>query len=199
MIRILFVCHGNICRSTMAEFIMKDIVKKQHLENQFHIESSATHTDEIWNGQGSPVYPPAKAKLREYGIGTPDNELGVSAKRARLTSSADYDKFDFIIGMDSANIRDLNRLFSGDPEDKVYKMLEFAARSGDVADPWYTGNFDDTWRDCSDGCHGLFRQILMTPEYAKMLGDSEDSEDYDYDGYDDDKDLGLIHDDFPRG
>ena len=200
MIRILFVCHGNICRSTMAEFIMKDIVRKQHLEDQFHIESSATHTDEIWNGQGSPVYPPAKAKLREYGIGTPDNELGVSAKRARLTSRADYDKFDFIIGMDSANIRDLKRLFSGDPEDKVYKMLEFADRSGDVADPWYTGNFDDTWRDCSDGCHGLFRQILMTPEYAKMLGGNEGSEDYDYDGYDDDdKDLGLIHDDFPRG
>ncbi len=197
-IHILFVCHGNICRSTMAEFIMKDIVKKQHLEDQFHIESSATHTDEIWNGQGSPVYPPARAKLREYGIGTPDNELGVSAKRARLTSRADYDKFDFIIGMDSANIRDLNRLFSGDPENKVYKMLEFADRSGDVADPWYTGNFDDTWRDCSDGCHGLFRQILMTPEYAKILSDGIDENANDY--YDEaDRDSGLIHDDFPRG
>ena len=196
MIRILFVCHGNICRSTMAEFIMKDIVRKQHLEDQFHIESSATHTDEIWNGQGSPVYPPARAKLREYGIGTPENELGVSAKRARLTSRADYDKFDFIIGMDSANIRDLKRLFSGDPEDKVYKMLEFADRSGDVADPWYTGNFDDTWRDCSEGCHGLFRQILMTPEYAKILSDNTD--DISNDSYDD-QDPGLIHDDFPRG
>ncbi len=195
MIRILFVCHGNICRSTMAEFIMKDIVHKQNLDEYFHIESSATHTDEIWNGQGSPVYPPAKAKLREYGIGTPDNELGVSAKRARLTSRTDYDKFDFIIGMDSANIRDLKRLFSGDPENKVYKMLEFADRSGDVADPWYTGNFDDTWRDCSDGCHGLFRSILMDPKYAALLGEAEDPDDYD--DYGDDR--GLIHDDFPRG
>ncbi|SDB03868.1 low molecular weight protein-tyrosine-phosphatase [Butyrivibrio sp. INlla16] len=201
MIRILFVCHGNICRSTMAEFIMKDIVRKQHLEDQFHIESSATHTDEIWNGQGSPVYPPAKAKLREHGIGTPDNELGVSEKRARLTSRADYGKFDFIIGMDSANIRDLKRLFNNDPEGKVYKMLDFADRSGDVSDPWYTGNFDDTWRDCSEGCHGLFREILMNPEYAKVLGNSAGSEDnnvYDYDD-DQDYDLGLIHDDFPRG
>ncbi|WP_022760475.1 low molecular weight protein-tyrosine-phosphatase [Butyrivibrio sp. AD3002] len=201
MIRILFCCHGNICRSTMAEFIMKDIVRKQHLSDCFHIESSATHTDEIWNGQGSPVYPPAKAKLREHGIGTPDNELGVSEKRARLTSRADYGKFDFIIGMDSANIRDLKRLFNNDPEGKVYKMLDFADRSGDVSDPWYTGNFDDTWRDCSEGCHGLFREILMNPEYAKVLGNSAGSEDnnvYDYDD-DQDYDLGLIHDDFPRG
>ena len=195
MINVLFVCHGNICRSPMAEFVFKDMVKKNGWENEFHIESRATHTDEIWNGQGSPMYPPAKAKLREYGIGTPDNELGVSEKRARLTSRTDYDKFDFIIGMDSANIRDLKRLFSGDPQNKVFKMLEFADRSGDVADPWYTGNFDDTWRDCSDGCHGLFRSILMTPEYAEQLGDAPDEDDCD--DYDDDR--GLIHDDFPRG
>ncbi|WP_408070779.1 low molecular weight protein-tyrosine-phosphatase [Butyrivibrio sp. JL13D10] len=208
MIKILFVCHGNICRSTMAEFIMKDIVRKQRLESGFHIESSATHTDEIWNGQGSPVYPPAKAKLREHGIGTPDNELGVSEKRARLTSRSDYDRFDYIIGMDSANIRDLKRLFNNDPDGKVHKMLEFADRSGDVADPWYTGNFDDTWRDCSDGCHGLFRAILMNPEYAAQLRDAEDLED-DFrnaaesegsiDTYGNAYDAGLIHDDFPRG
>ncbi|WP_044913557.1 low molecular weight protein-tyrosine-phosphatase [Butyrivibrio sp. WCE2006] len=195
MIKILFVCHGNICRSTMAEFIMKDIVRKQGLEEEFHIESSATHTDEIWNGQGSPVYPPAREKLKEHGIGTPENELGVSMKRARLTSRTDYDKFDFIIGMDSANIRNLERLFGGDPENKVYKMLEFAGRNGDVADPWYTGNFDDTWDDCSEGCHGLFRKIVTDPEYSKILSESLDFDEEDYD----DGDRGLIFDDFPRG
>ncbi len=159
MIKILFVCHGNICRSTMAEFVMKDIVNKQGLAEEFHIESGATHTDEIWNGMGSPVYPPARAKLREHGIGTDDNELGVSEKRARLTVRSDYDKFDYIIGMDGANIRDMNRIYGGDPGKKIYKMLEFAGRSGDVADPWYTGNFDATWRDVSEGCRGLFETI----------------------------------------
>ncbi|MCR5669725.1 MAG: low molecular weight phosphotyrosine protein phosphatase [Butyrivibrio sp.] len=193
MIRILFVCHGNICRSTMAEFVMKDIVNKQELAESFHIESSATHTDEIWNGVGSPVYPPARAKLREHGIGTDDNELGVSEKRARLTRREDYDRFDFIIGMDSANIRDLNRLFSGDPDGKVKKMLDYTDRDGDVADPWYTGNFDATWRDVSEGCHGLFRQILTDPEFAKRLSVS------DYEDNNEERDSGLIHDDFPRG
>ena len=172
---------------------MKDIVNKQGLWGKFHIESSATHTDEIWNGVGSPVYPPARAKLREHGIGTDDNELGVAEKRARLTSRTDYDKFDFIIGMDSANIRDLNRIFSGDPDHKVFKMLDFADRDGDVADPWYTGNFDATWRDCSDGCHGLFRQILVDKRFAKELAEDEENEMINND------DLGLIHDDFPRG
>ncbi|SDA39126.1 protein-tyrosine phosphatase [Butyrivibrio sp. INlla18] len=193
MIKVLFVCHGNICRSTMAEFIMKDIVSKQGLWDKFHIESSATHTDEIWNGVGSPVYPPARAKLREHGIGTDDNELGVAEKRARLTSRTDYDKFDYIIGMDSANIRDLNRIFSGDPDHKVFKMLDFTDRDGDVADPWYTGNFDATWRDCSDGCHGLFRHILVDKRFAKELAEDEENEMINND------DLGLIHDDFPRG
>ena len=159
MIRILFVCHGNICRSPMGEFVMKDIVGKHGLEDDFHIESSATHTDEIWNGVGSPVYPPARAKLRQYGIGTPDNELGVSEKRARLTSRGDYDKFDYIIAMDRANMSDLKRLFGGDPLDKIHMMLEYTDRDGDVADPWYTGNFDATWRDVSEGCKGLFKKI----------------------------------------
>lgn len=201
MIRILFVCHGNICRSTMAEFVMKDIVNKQGLSQAFHIESSATHTDEIWNGVGSPVYPPARAKLREHGIGTADNELGVSAKRARLTSRADYGKFDFIIGMDSANMRNLNGIFGGDPDKKVYKMLDFTDRSGDVADPWYTGNFDATWRDVSEGCHGLFRQILTDSKYAAELaeceGDVDVFGDAEYDDYNPRDN--LKYDDFPKG
>nr|WP_297705044.1 low molecular weight protein-tyrosine-phosphatase [uncultured Butyrivibrio sp.] len=207
MIRILFVCHGNICRSPIGEFIMKDIVSKQDLSEHFHIESSATHTDEIWNGVGSPVYPPARAKLREHGIGTDDNELGVSAKRARLTSRVDYDKFDFIIGMDSANIRDLNRIFGGDPDKKIFKMLDFADRDGDVADPWYTGNFDATWRDCQEGCHGLFRAILTDPRFMEELseGNSELYESHSNEEYPDsyrdenDNSFGIIYDDFPKG
>ena len=197
MIRILFVCHGNICRSTMAEFVMKDIVNKQGLADAFHIESSATHTDEIWNGVGSPVYPPARAKLREHGIGTEDNELGVSEKRARLTSRTDYNKFDYIIGMDSANMRNLSGLFGGDPDHKLYKMLDFTDRDGDVADPWYTGNFDATWRDVSEGCHGLFRRILSDPYMAKELSDyvTDDDEPADQ-SY---RNSGINYDDFPRG
>lgn len=197
MIKVLFVCHGNICRSAMAEFVMKDIVNKQGLSDAFHIESSATHTDEIWNGVGSPVYPPARAKLREHGIGTEDNELGVSEKRARLTSRMDYNKFDYIIGMDSANMRNLSSLFGGDPDHKLYKMLDFTDRDGDVADPWYTGNFDATWRDVSEGCHGLFRRILTDPDMAKELSDyvsdTDEASDSEY------KNSGINYDDFPRG
>ena len=129
MIRILFVCHGNICRSTMAEFIMKDIVKKQGLSEAFHIESSATHTDEIWNGVGSPVYPPARAKLREHGIGTDDNELGVAEKRARLTNKRDYESFDYIIGMDAENMRDLRYEFGEDRDNKIHDF-KYYFRSG---------------------------------------------------------------------
>ena len=160
MIKILFVCHGNICRSPIGEFVMKDIVNKHGVADDFYIESSATHTDEIWNGVGSPVYPPAKEKLYENGIGTPDNELGVKDKRARLTRRDDYDRFDYIIGMDRANIRDLNRLFGGDPENKIHMMLDYTGREGDVADPWYTGNFDATWRDVYEGFTGLFKAIM---------------------------------------
>ncbi len=195
MIKILFVCHGNICRSTMAECVMKDIVNKNDMLKYFHIESSATHTDEIWNGVGSPVYPPAVEKLREHGIGTRDNELGVREKRARLTVKGDYDRFDYIIGMDSANMRNLSRLFGGDPDKKIYKMLDFTDRDGDVADPWYTGNFDATWRDVSEGCHGLFRAILTDPVYSRELGDAVTIDEEAYG----DEDRGLIHDDFPRG
>ncbi len=191
-IKVLFICHGNICRSPMAEFIMKDIVNKNGLSDSFVIESAATSTEEIWHGVGNPVYPPAKAKLREMGIGTSDNELGVSAKQARQTTKADYARFDYIIGMDSANIRNMNYIYGGDPDNKIYKMLDFADRSGDVADPWYTGNFDATWRDVSEGCHGLFRSILTNPEYAKELQAFEDD-------FEDNPDRGLIFDDFPRG
>ena len=194
MIKILFVCHGNICRSPIGEFVKKDLVSKNGLSEAFHIESSATHTDEIWNGVGSPIYPPAKEKLRENGIGTSDNELGVGAKRARLTRRDDYDRFDFIIGMDSANIRNLRNLFGGDPEGKVHKMLEYTDRGGDVADPWYTGNFDATWKDVSEGCHGLFRAILTDRRFAEDLRGCVGDDDF-YGN----EDPGRTYDDFPRG
>ena len=142
MVRILFVCHGNICRSPMAEFVMKDLVRKAGLEDQFYIESAATSTEEIWNGIGNPVYPPARKKLAEHG-------LSCEGKRARQ----DYEDFDLIIGMDQANLRNIRRICGRD--DKTRLLIEYAGKHRDVADPWYTGDFDATWNDVSEGCKGL--------------------------------------------
>ena len=142
--RILFVCHGNICRSTMAEFVMKDMVAKRGLADQFHIESAATSTEEI----GSPVYPGTREILEREGI-------DCSGKRARQMRRDDYDKFDLLIGMDSANERNMLRMLGGDPQGKVHKLLEFAGSEGDIADPWYTGDFETTYDDVLAGCTGL--------------------------------------------
>lgn len=147
MKKILFVCHGNICRSPMAEFIMKDIVKKAGMDDQFHIESAATSTEEI----GNSVYPPARRKLAEHGI-------SCEGKSARQMTRSDYDRFDLLVGMDEWNIRNMKRIAGGDPDRKIFKMLDFTSRHGDVADPWYTGNFDATWRDCLEGCEMIFQQ-----------------------------------------
>ena len=147
MKKILFVCHGNICRSPMAEFIMKDIVKKAGMDDQFHIESAATSTEEI----GNSVYPPARRKLEEHGI-------SCEGKTARQMTRSDYDRFDLLVGMDEWNIRNMKRIAGGDPDRKIFKMLDFTSRHGDVADPWYTGNFDATWRDCLEGCEMIFQQ-----------------------------------------
>ena len=202
MIKVLFVCHGNICRSPMAEFVMKDIVNKQGLADLFLIESAATSTEEIWNGVGNPVYPPAKEKLRQMGIGTEDNELGVGKKRARQTTREDYNKYDFIIGMDSTNIRYMERIYGGDRDKKLYKMLEFADSSDkrygcDVADPWYTGNFDATWDDVSLGCHGLFRYILTSQKWLPLFEkEGYSTEDDNFSEADNES---LRYDDFPRG
>ena len=144
MTRILFVCHGNICRSPMAEFVMKDLVAKAGLTAQFHIESAATSTEEI----GNAVYPPAQRKLAEHGI-------GCKGKRARQMTRQDYDRFDLLIGMDEGNLRNMNRIAGGDPYGKICRLLDFTTRPGDVADPWYTGNFEATWRDVSEGCQQL--------------------------------------------
>lgn len=144
MVKILFVCHGNICRSPMAEFVMKDLVKKAGLKSQFHIESAATSTEEI----GNPVYPPARRKLAEHGIGS-------DGHAARQLRSEDYGRFDHLIGMDKANLRNIHRICGGDFDGKIHLLMEFTDRPGDVADPWYTDDFEATWRDVLAGCQGL--------------------------------------------
>ena len=148
MIKILFVCHGNICRSPMAEFILKDMVQKQHREQEFYIASAATSTEEI----GNPVYPPARKKLKENGIDP-------SGKYARQMTRKDYEEYDYLIGMDDWNIRNILRITGGDPEHKVSKLLSFAGSSRDIADPWYTGNFDVTYDDIVEGCEALLQQV----------------------------------------
>lgn len=144
MHKILFVCHGNICRSPMAEFVMKDLVSKAGLDSEFYIESAATSTEEIGNG----VYPPARRKLAEHGI-------GCAGKTARQITAADYRRFDLLIGMDSWNIRNMERICGGDPEGKIHRLLDLTPRPGDVADPWYTGDFEATWQDVLLGCQVL--------------------------------------------
>ena len=148
MKKIMFVCHGNICRSPMAEFIFKDMLKKKGAESEFYVASSATSTEEIWGGIGNPVYPPAKAELKKHGI-------LCDGKRAVQLKKSDYEKYDMFIAMDGNNIRNIGRIFGSDPDSKVHKMMDFTDRKGDVADPWYTGNFDITYSDIYDGCVGL--------------------------------------------
>ena len=148
MIKICFVCHGNICRSPMAEFVMKDLVRRAGLEDEFYIESAATSTEEI----GNPVYPPARRKLAQHGISCGD-------KTARQLKKEDYDRFDLLIGMDSANLRNMTRICGGDPKSKLSRLLDYTARPGDVADPWYTGDFDATWRDVDEGCRALLAAL----------------------------------------
>lgn len=149
MKKLLFVCHGNICRSPMAEFVMKRLVAARGLADRFLIASAATSTEEI----GNPVYPPARAELARHGI-------SCEGKHAVQLTRADYSRYDMLIGMDSANIRNMQRLFGGDPEGKICKLLSFAGRDDDVADPWYTGNFDVTYRDVSEGCAALLDLLL---------------------------------------
>ena len=133
----------------MAEFVMKNLVKKAGLEQRFQIESAATSTEEI----GNPVYPPARRKLSEHGI-------DCSGKRARQLLKSDYEKYDLLIGMDHANLRNMQRICSGDPDGKMHLLMDFTNRPGEVADPWYTGDFNTTWRDVEEGCQGLLQKII---------------------------------------
>lgn len=164
MVKILFVCHGNICRSPMAEFVMKDLTEKSGQAGRFYIASAATSTEEIWNGVGNPVYPPAKAELARHGI-------GCEGKRAVQLTGEDYEKYDYLIGMDSANIRNMRRMLGGDPEEKIFKLLSFAGSEDDISDPWYTGNFDVTYRDVDRGCRGLLEYLLKTGSDGSRIQD----------------------------
>ena len=152
MIKILFICHGNICRSPMAEFILKDMVEKMGRADEFYIESAATSTEEIWHGVGNPVYPPARDILAKHGI-------SCEGKRARQVRYEDYDKFDLLIAMDSNNIRNLRKLIPEDTKGKVHLMMEYAGQKRDVADPWYTGNFQKTWDDIYLACGQLLKNL----------------------------------------
>ena len=149
MIKILFICHGNICRSPMSEFILRDMVAKRGIADQFEIASAATSREEI----GNPVYPPAKAELEKHG-------LSCDGKRAMQLQKNDYDKYDLFIGMDSANIRNMLRIFGGDPAGKVHKLMDYTPRGGDVADPWYSERFDVAYRDIYEGCKALLDVVL---------------------------------------
>ncbi|WP_031556498.1 low molecular weight protein-tyrosine-phosphatase [Lachnospira multipara] len=152
MIKILFICHGNICRSPMAEFIMKDKIKKMGREGEFYVESAATSSEEIWRGVGNPVYPPARDVLRAHGI-------DCAGKRARQIVLEDYDNFDLLIAMDENNIRNMRRLWKSDPENKIHLMMEYAGLKRGVADPWYTGDFNTTWDDIELGVTRLLESL----------------------------------------
>ena len=146
--RILFVCHGNICRSTLAEFVMKDLVEKAGITD-IEIASAGTSSEEL----GNPLHYGTRQKLAEHGI-------SCAGKFARQMNRSDYAAYDLLIGMDNANIRNMNRICGGDPENKISRLLDHTNRPGEVADPWYTGNFEETWCDVLAGCQALLNKIL---------------------------------------
>ena len=147
--RILFVCHGNICRSPMAEFVMKKLVSDAGREAEFVIASAATSTEEI----GNPIYPPARRELAAHGI-------AVEERGARQVTLRDYAHYDLVVGMDNANIRNLRRMFGGDPQGKVYRLMDFTGRPEEVPDPWYSDRFDVCYRDVLEGCEALLAHLL---------------------------------------
>lgn len=149
MIKILFVCHGNICRSPMAEFVLKDMIQKRGIADQFYIASAATSMEEI----GNPVHHGTRNKLAQYGIST-------AGKHAIQMERSDYQKYDYIVGMDCMNYKNMLRIVGKDPQEKIHLLLDYTEHSGDVADPWYTGDFDKTYEDVEAGCTGLLEYIL---------------------------------------
>ena len=149
MIKILFICHGNICRSPMAEFVLKHLTAQSNLTSEIHIASAATSTEEI----GNDIHSGTRRKLTQM-------KIPFSPRRARQVTKADYDEYDYLIVMDGNNLRNLRRIIGEDGENKVYKLLDFTERKGqDIADPWYTGNFDETYDDVLEGCEGLIRYL----------------------------------------
>ena len=154
MIKILFVCHGNICRSTMAEFVFKDMVRKENLENEFLILSAATSSEEI----GNHIHSGTRRKLKEVGVPFDESKTAVKIKKT------DYDEFDYIIGMDSMNVVNMKMVFVGDPDGKIFKLLYFSGLERDIADPWYTGNFDVTYDDILMGLSGFLKAVKKNIE-----------------------------------
>ncbi len=148
MLKIMFVCHGNICRSPMAQFIFQKLAAERGVAHKYVVTSSATSREEIWGDVGNPVYPPARAELKKHGI-------DCGGKRAVQLKQADYENYDLFIGMDSRNIANMMRILDGDPDRKIRKLMDYTERGGDVADPWYTDRFDVTYRDIYDGCKAL--------------------------------------------
>ena len=148
MKKVLFVCHGNICRSPMAEFVMKALVQEQGLSYRYEIASAATSTEEL----GNPVYPPARRMLAAHGI-------SCAGKTARQMTKQDYADYDLLIGMDHANLRNMRRICGGDPDGKLHLLLDYTNRPGEVADPWYTDDFQSTWEDVTEGCQGLLKAL----------------------------------------
>ena len=148
MIKILFVCHGNICRSPMAEYVMKTLVKDAGLSDRFEIASAATSYEEI----GNPVYPPAKRELSKHGI-------GCAGHQARHMERSDYAHYDYLIGMDHENLRNMRRICGGDPEGKLYLLRAFAGNSSEIDDPWYTGRFEEVYRQIDEGCRALLETL----------------------------------------
>ena len=150
MTKILFVCHGNICRSPMAEFILKDLAEKEGLSAQLQVGSAAVSSEEL----GHPVYPPARRKLAEHGI-------SCAGKTARQLQREDYARWDLLLGMDRSNLRGMRRICGGEPDGKIRLLMDYTHRPGEVADPWYTGDFEAAWRDISEGCAGLLRALFQ--------------------------------------
>lgn len=157
MIKIMFVCHGNICRSPMAEFILKDMVQQHNIADDFMISSAATSSEEICNGVGNPVYPPAAAELLKHGI-------LCNEKRAVLLKKSDYEKYNLFLCMDSNNIRNVIRIFNGDKENKVKKLLSYTESNRDISDPWYTGDFNTAYKDIYEGCRKIL-DLYLTKRY----------------------------------
>ncbi len=152
MERILFVCHGNICRSPMAEFVLKDMVKKKGMANQFEIASAATSTEEIWNGVGNPMYPPAKEQLAIHGI--PCEE-----RQATQLKKSDYQYYDYLIGMDEKNMRNMEKITGQKAGDKMFMLLDLTGEHRSVEDPWYSRDFQATYRDVVKGCIALLDRL----------------------------------------
>ena len=152
MIKIMFVCHGNICRSPMAEFMFLDLLKKRGRENDFYVSSSATSSEEIYNGIGNPIYPPAERELLKHGI-------SCDGKRAIQLKKEDYDKYDLFLCMDVRNVRNALRIFGGDSFSKVKKLMTYAGKSDDISDPWYSGDFSGTYNDILKSLKGILEEL----------------------------------------